>query len=87
MNAQKKEAFNKQWTKGGMDPGPLLVPENQAVRTKEWKYITYPRTGETELYNLINDPYEMKNLVTDPKYADIVRKMKARLAQLVEETK
>jgi hypothetical protein len=29
----------------------------------------------------------MKNLASDPKYADVVKKTKARMAQLFEETK
>ena len=64
-----------------LDPGPLLIPENMAVRTREWKYITYPGIHDIdELYNLKNDPYEMKNLALDPKYADVLKKMKARMA-------
>lgn len=86
MPPEKKEAFMKLWK--GMDPGPLFTPENMAVRTREWKYITYPGIDEIdELYDLRKDPYEMKNLASDPKYGDVVRKMKKRLDQLVEETR
>lgn len=86
MTPEERAAFDKKWRGMGLVPAPLIVPENMAVRTKEWKYITYPRIGETdELYNLISDPYEMKNLISDPKFADVVKKMKARLTQLVEE--
>jgi arylsulfatase A-like enzyme len=71
-----------------MNSGPLLTPENMAVSTKEWKYITYPGINDIdELYNLKNDPYEMKNLALDSNYADVLKKLKARMAQLVEETK
>lgn len=88
MPPAEKDAFYKQWKKLDMDPNPLLVPENMAVRTKQWKYITYPGIDEIdELYDLIKDPYEMTNLASDPKHADVVKKMKARLARLVEETK
>jgi hypothetical protein len=63
-------------------------PENMAVRNNEWKYITYPGTSEMdELYNPVKDPYEMKNLISDPKHADVVKRMKTRMTQLVEETK
>jgi N-acetylglucosamine-6-sulfatase len=85
---QEKDAFLKQWKDLGLDPKPILVPENMAVRTKEWKYIAYPGAHETdELYNLAKDPHEMKNLISDPTCAGIVKKMKARMAQLIEETK
>jgi hypothetical protein len=29
----------------------------------------------------------MKNLALDPKFADVLKKMKARMAQLIEETR
>jgi N-acetylglucosamine-6-sulfatase len=88
MTPQERADFDRKWRSQGLDPSPLLVPENLAVRTKEWKYITYPGIKETdELYNLTSDPYEMKNRISDPKCADVVRRMKTRLTQLVEETK
>jgi N-acetylglucosamine-6-sulfatase len=86
MRPEQKERFNKMWK--NMDPGPLLTPENMAVRTREWKYITYPGINDMdELYNLKNDPYEMKNLALDSNYADVLNTLKARMARLVEETK
>jgi N-acetylglucosamine-6-sulfatase len=88
MTAEERTAFDKRWRGQGLDPSPLLVPENLAVRTREWKYITYPNANETdELYNLVNDPHEMKNLISDLKYADVIKRMKARMARLIEETK
>ncbi len=86
MSPERKEAFQNMWKR--MDPGPLLTPASMAVRTKQWKYITYPEIDEIdELYDLSNDRYEMKNLASDPKYADVVKRMKTRLARLIEETK
>ena len=74
------------WKK--MDPGPLLTPANMAVRTEQWKYITYPEIDDLdELYDLSSDRYEMKNLALDPKYSNVLNRMKTRLAQLIEETK
>jgi N-acetylglucosamine-6-sulfatase len=86
MPPDRKEAFMKRWK--GMDPGPLFTPENMAVRTREWKYITYPGINEIdELYDLGKDPFEMKNLASEAGYRDVAGKMKKRLDQLVEETK
>jgi N-acetylglucosamine-6-sulfatase len=53
----------------------------QAVRTRTWKYIHYrDLTGVDELYDLVNDPYEMKNVIND---AHATRAdMQARLARL-----
>ncbi|MDO8752369.1 MAG: sulfatase [Anaerolineales bacterium] len=42
-----------------------LIPEFHAIRTSEWKYVEYV-TGEVELYDLINDPYELSNLAALP---------------------
>ena len=87
MTPQEKDDFYKKWKDLGVDPQTLLVPENLAVRSKEWKYITYPGINETdELYNLVKDPYEMENLISDPAYAYIVAEMKDRLEKLVKDT-
>lgn len=86
MSPEQKAGFEKMFK--NLDPGPLLTPENMAVRTKEWKYITYPGIHDIdELYDLRNDPYEMKNLALDPKSADVLKKMRRRMAQLIEETR
>ena len=34
-----------------------IIPEFYSIRTLEWKYTEY-ETGECELYDLVNDPYE-----------------------------
>jgi len=54
-----------------------------AVRTRTWKYIQYrDLTGADELYDLVEDPYEMKNVIND---AHAPRaEMQARLAKLKE---
>jgi N-acetylglucosamine-6-sulfatase len=56
-----------------------------AIRTERWKYIQYKElTGADELYDLSADPYEMKNLISDPSVAGTVREMKAKLAAEME---
>ncbi len=61
-----------------------MIPEYYAVRTQEWKYVEYA-TGERELYDLINDPYELKNLAGKGKYRDIETELAKRLAELKQE--
>jgi len=69
------------------DPGFMRTPTMQAVRTQRWKYIEYDREGEiSELYDLKNDPAEMRNLIDEPRYAKVLDDMKARLARLLKET-
>src|SRR5581483_9451310 len=47
-----------------------------ALRTQDWKLIQRPN-GETELYNLANDPYELQNLYNDTSKNDPAIKEKA----------
>jgi arylsulfatase A-like enzyme len=48
------------------------------VSTRRWKYVYNP-TDLDELYDLVSDPYEMKNLASDPGCRDVLQEMKARL--------
>jgi N-acetylglucosamine-6-sulfatase len=59
-----------------------------AVRTKQWKYVTYPldKSLTSEIYDLKNDPEELNNLFGKSEYASITEQMKKELAQLKKET-
>jgi len=61
-----------------------MVPEFYAVRTPQWKYVEYI-TAEKELYDLVNDPYELTNLAGKSKYREIEAELAARLVKLKEE--
>jgi arylsulfatase A-like enzyme len=59
------------------------------VHEAQWKYTEIPvtigdpmTTFETELYDLIADPYELQNVATDPANATRMSMMAARLRQL-----
>jgi arylsulfatase A-like enzyme len=47
---------------GAKEGDEVPVPAYAGVRTHRYKYIEYPATGEKELYDLANDPYELNNL-------------------------
>src|SRR5437763_1216122 len=51
-----------------------VIPAYCAIRSKHDLYVSY-RTGEQELYNLRQDPYELRNVAYDPKYASLRRFM------------
>lgn len=55
------------------------------LRTKrgseEWKYVEYP-TGERELYDLVNDPYEEESQHDNPAYQNILDELARRLEGL-----
>ena len=52
--------------------------KNHAVRTPDWRYIKYAN-GDEELYDDAHDPYEWKNLASDPAYSS----RKAELAKFL----
>ena len=57
------------------------VPGWEAIRSGRWKYIRYPELGREfdELYNLVNDTYELMNLAFDPSKADMRESLSRRL--------
>ena len=42
---------------------PPKAPNTKSVRTSKWKLIFNEYNGKKELYNLIDDPNETKNLI------------------------
>ena len=59
----------------------------KAVRTDRYKYIRYEDLdGMDELYDLAGDPYELRNVIDDPRYADERAELDAELNRLLEET-
>lgn len=64
------------------------VPTCLAVRTRDWKYVTYPDAPGlvTELYDLGADPGELFNLAGDPAQAARVAEMSGRLERLKKDT-
>ena len=57
-----------------------------SLRGDTYKYITYYGLWDTdELYNIAEDPGETKNLIHDPKFKDIVKKMDDRLYAMMDE--
>jgi N-acetylglucosamine-6-sulfatase len=70
------------------DPGieqgrELLVeqPSFEAIRTERYMYAEH-RTGEQELYDLNNDPFELRSRHADPAYAVVKAQLAARLHEL-----
>jgi arylsulfatase A-like enzyme len=82
----RDEILFEHWPTGAVDEEGIgsMIPEFHAVRTKEWKYVEYS-TGETELYDLVNDPYELVNVVSDKKNAQVIEELKLRLLALMKE--
>lgn len=49
------------------------------VRTRDWKYITDPMGDKDELYDLKNDPWELRNVVEDIANKEIIADLTKRL--------
>lgn len=60
------------------------VPQFWAVRTTRFKYVELV-TGERELYDLFEDPYELRNRVALPRYRTQVAGLRAQLSRLKAE--
>jgi len=59
------------------------VKRHYGVRTQRYKLIHfYNDIDEWELYDLKNDPDELKNVHGNPKYAGVVKELKEELKQL-----
>ncbi len=64
-------------------PAVHSVKRHYGVRTRRYKLIHfYNDVDEWELYDLEKDPKEMKNVLGDPAYADVVTELKAELKRL-----
>ena len=50
------------------------------VRTKHWKYVHDPMGDMDELYDLVEDPWELTNVVGDPSNSGILAELQLRLA-------
>ena len=56
------------------------------IRTHDFKLNKYIRHGE-ELYDLKNDPHELKNLANDREYADVKMELSQKLDHWIKENK
>lgn len=64
------------------DPGDHNTQAHYGVRTMTHKLISYWKSGEWELFDLVNDPQEMHNLYGQPGFDGITARMKAELSRL-----
>ncbi|MFQ5809141.1 MAG: sulfatase-like hydrolase/transferase [Armatimonadota bacterium] len=57
------------------------------VRTQQWKYVLHWRNRDIdELYNMENDPGELRNLAQEPKHKAAVRRLQRRALDWLSET-
>lgn len=49
---------------------------------EQYKYIKWLRFDNAELYDLVNDPFELNNLINDRSFTGILEQMKVQMADL-----
>jgi len=69
------------------DPGDHHTAAHYGVRTTTHKLIYYWKKDQWEMFDLVHDPDEMKNLYNDPAQQETVKKLKDELYRLKKELK
>ncbi|MBX2923275.1 MAG: sulfatase [Chitinophagaceae bacterium] len=66
--------------------GTPALPKSEAVISNTMKYILYTEHGYEELFDLVKDPNETKNLVADPDYKQQLERLRKRHKELQKKT-
>jgi choline-sulfatase len=63
-----------------------FLDRQRGVRTERWKLIRSPKVHQVQLFDIQRDPWEIRNLASDPACSGILAKLDAQLLQLMVET-
>jgi arylsulfatase A-like enzyme len=69
------------------DPGDHNTRAHYGVRTRTHKLIYFWKKDQWELFDLVNDPYELHNLYGEPGAEGLTATLKAELARLKKEAR
>lgn len=58
-----------------------VMPDYAVIRREDWKLVDYA-TGTDELYDMINDPFELRNEIANPAHATVLATLRSELAAL-----
>ena len=66
-------------------PQPHHVQPHFGVRTQRYKLIRFPDVDSWELFDLVTDPHELRNVWGDPLYVEVRRELEIELRRLQAE--
>jgi arylsulfatase A-like enzyme len=69
------------------DPGDHNTRAHYGIRTRTHKLIYFWKKDQWELFDLVNDPYELHNLYGEPGQSELTDTLKRALAQLKREVR
>ncbi len=64
------------------DPGDHNTRAHYGIRTRTHKLIYFPKKDQWELFDLVNDPYELHNLYGEPGQSTLMNALRAELVRL-----
>jgi arylsulfatase A-like enzyme len=67
------------------DPGDHNTRAHYSVRTRTHKLIYFWKKDQWELFDLVHDPHELRNLYGQPGQQALTARLKAKLARLKKE--
>jgi arylsulfatase A-like enzyme len=79
--AWRTDFLYEQWLDADEEDNDLVPPTLACVRSDQFKWTEYD-SGESELFDLAADPYELTNLTNDPGHATVKSTLQTRLRQL-----
>ena len=81
--AARDSAFIESY--GGLpeDPSPTPLTWARTIRSDRWRATFYPRSDYGELYDLQNDPHELRNLWREARCREVVNDHRRRLLERV----
>jgi len=63
-----------------------FIPKSEGIRSREWKYFRYINDPDhEELYDLVNDPMEVDNLVSDNNSLEELKALRKECNEKIEE--
>ncbi len=62
------------------------IPPSEGIRTAQWKYFRYVNDkSEEALYNLVDDPQEIRNLAGVTQYRDILADIRTQCDEMIQQ--